>query len=983
MDQILEALKSISFTNLLGYLKSTPAIVAVILNLFISISTAFLDAFRRWLPTRTKKALFSAFLGMAVSLTTLIILYLSNGLPDNLNQSIGFGLLLFFTTTIVAYVALIVKEDKTAMGKHQDPIDKDIPDIDFKDRLYNVTQALTTNLRDIDIQTNWSILNFVPLDAEVELKQEGLHRQRKIADLLKAIKSAKNERLFLVIGEPGSGKSVALRKLCQDLSKEVNKTGKIPIYINLKEWQQKWDRDTPPSVQQLNDFVLSNLKRRDIVTSDFFNKYYSRLYEQGRLYFVFDSFDEIPSVLGENEGSQLIRQLSSVMHDFLKGARKNSQGILASRIFRKPTEEFKTNVTLEIRPFTEAKINQTFYKTLGYSESLVKQLFVKRSDLLTAASNPFTASLLANYAKSNKDTLPKNIVELYENYFDGALRASDEILKEKKIKIDDVKKICIHMAGIMFSEYGLEIPISALKEHIPIRMQSKVQEVVDILTFARVGRRNQQTGLFSFSHRRFCEFFVVQDILNNERQLPLDNIPKDSQWRDALVMYCQVAPLDKAELIANYCWDIIKAKNNPRDLDSVHSMRFLRDAFQLRTQCLNLFKKDFTSYIMNTLNNEKDILTIKLCTECLGLLDSEYAEEGISISTKYKNAWLVETALKACRSLPLISDIIFLNLRENLTSFNYSFYLVYNREFAFSLSLLKGANNIKNVYIRLLVCFWFTFITIILSIIMLTYIKIILSLVVIITLAPIFILTKQTQSIVLKLTIVFFTNMYFIGTIMYTFWFQKNLAASLYIVAVPILMFVVITIPLINISYIIKKLLKLHLIKVALLAVTSAGIIIWGVVSLLGMLPSYIGIICVLFSATIIFTDVIINYYTTLKNYNSIEYHKCNDRVYIYNVVSSLNPHRSVLIDFIEKNLSYISHNFFYSIVRAIHTIALNILYRPIRNHLTNKFIDYLYLNIKQVNGEWPNIDILDVDSDNTSTTRLAKLEAKWRGIDR
>lgn len=45
------------------------------------------------------------------------------------------------------------------------------------------------------------------------------------------------------------------------------------------------------------------------------------------------------------------------MFKFLKGARqREAQGILASRLFRKPTHEFQTDVTLEIRPFTEQKL---------------------------------------------------------------------------------------------------------------------------------------------------------------------------------------------------------------------------------------------------------------------------------------------------------------------------------------------------------------------------------------------------------------------------------------------------------------------------------------------------------------------------------------------------------------------------------------------------------------------------------------------------
>lgn len=103
--------------------------------------------------------------------------------------------------------------------------------------------------------------------------------------LLKADAIAKTA-YFLVLGSPGAGKSVVLRKLCQDLEQEVPRTGKIPVYINLREWHvaEKWSETNPPTVQQLRDFILENLKSRDIVTSKFFHEYFDRMYETGRLF---------------------------------------------------------------------------------------------------------------------------------------------------------------------------------------------------------------------------------------------------------------------------------------------------------------------------------------------------------------------------------------------------------------------------------------------------------------------------------------------------------------------------------------------------------------------------------------------------------------------------------------------------------------------------------------------------------------------------
>ena len=75
----------------------------------------------------------------------------------------------------------------------------------------------------------------MPLKADVEIKRKGKN-QKKVVDLLAALKKChqNNQPIYLLIGEPGSGKSVALRKLCRELLEEVDESGKIPLYINLK-----------------------------------------------------------------------------------------------------------------------------------------------------------------------------------------------------------------------------------------------------------------------------------------------------------------------------------------------------------------------------------------------------------------------------------------------------------------------------------------------------------------------------------------------------------------------------------------------------------------------------------------------------------------------------------------------------------------------------------------------------------------------------
>ena len=59
---------------------------------------------------------------------------------------------------------------------------------------------LQNELGKLDIEIQWSPMNFTPLDAEVEIRSED-RRVKKITDLLTAIKKApQTDKTFLVLG---------------------------------------------------------------------------------------------------------------------------------------------------------------------------------------------------------------------------------------------------------------------------------------------------------------------------------------------------------------------------------------------------------------------------------------------------------------------------------------------------------------------------------------------------------------------------------------------------------------------------------------------------------------------------------------------------------------------------------------------------------------------------------------------------------------
>lgn len=118
----------------------------------------------------------------------------------------------------------------------------------------------------------WSDYRFAELEAEVEAEgkgkmfslvpflkrtRKGLRRERSLS---KALKSSQ-ERLILLEGDPGSGKSVALRYVAQSMVQKAmeatNINTVIPIYINLKELVRPGE--TPIDRKLIQTFVFNSL----------------------------------------------------------------------------------------------------------------------------------------------------------------------------------------------------------------------------------------------------------------------------------------------------------------------------------------------------------------------------------------------------------------------------------------------------------------------------------------------------------------------------------------------------------------------------------------------------------------------------------------------------------------------------------------------------------------------------------------------------
>lgn len=556
---------------------------------------------------------------------------------------------------------------RPAMGFHPRPLSYDVSKSDYVVAVRNLEEQLRNGLDRMDYQTDWRPMEYVPLDAEVEVRRND-RRAAKVVDLYEGLRQASDSRLFVVLGDPGSGKSVSLRKLARDLLAETRRAGRIPLYVNLKEWrpERPWTTERPPTSADLESFVLASLQRRlglTTVSWTFIRNNFKRLLGAGRFFLILDSFDEVPQLLDATDAAWLIRALSDVATEIITG-NADGRGVIASRLFRHPEITRAEYCVLDIRPLSDAKVSRLIDQQASpaIASSIKEAVFTGRADLAVAGRNPLLLTLLIEYVK-NHNELPENQYAMFRSHMDRSVNEGLDNSEYRDLSAETIWEATERIAKAMFSEeaFGLEMPLSSLRAKL---RAYDIDRIVGFLEHARLGRMGSPGSVFSFVHRRFNEFFLVQWLLEDPRRprALAKTIPDEGRWRDALALYAEVADDGDASTLADYCVSqlvsLLIFESAPGDemyLRSIHCLRFLVDAFRGRRQLLEAHQQQFATFVSKALRSADDILVRKNAVEAIGILHESDANEAVAYALVYGDSWVRETAFRACRYLPALS----------------------------------------------------------------------------------------------------------------------------------------------------------------------------------------------------------------------------------------------------------------------------------------------------------------------------------------
>jgi len=392
------------------------------------------------------------------------------------------------------------------------------------------------------------------------------------------IKIAKEHQYLTVLGEPGSGKSIFLRRIGLELLK--GSKGKynyrcIPVFIELKRFSK--------SNINFIHFILDEFKICNIICDERNIQY---LLEKGKFLLLLDGLDEVSS----KYKCDFIREIDNFVIRY-----PNNRFIVSCRTsaYNPPLSQF---TDLSLVDFHDSQIQNFISKWFTYQAEnsaissdnnlsdyyweMIKKIDNKGTKEL--AKSPLLLTLICLNYKFILKT-PNDHITIYQKSLDLLLNdwlktKNTEFLsnKTKIIDISSIQQILSHIAywsfssdNLFFYNHDIARQISLLNDNKqnPVR----IDEILDLINTHQGIILEHSPGLFCFSHLCFQEYLVARHIVESKELLQaiVANQLVNIKWKYIFLLVAELMrnDVDKLLILINEkVQDIIKNNEAIRNL---------------------------------------------------------------------------------------------------------------------------------------------------------------------------------------------------------------------------------------------------------------------------------------------------------------------------------------------------------------------------------------------------------------------------------
>lgn len=418
-------------------------------------------------------------------------------------------------------------------------------------------QVVKSDLTAIGTKENWNDQAFSDLEAEVELEgayytsrvsrvyNDPVKGVRRVSSLIEAVRSAVKPHL-LIVGEPGSGKSVALRHFALKLAEKGVRSGAeqctVPLYINFRHFVEQNCQALDSSA--IKSFVIDQIRHDSPTSSIFVEENWSRYCEQGVWFFLFDSFDEIPAVMHAVEADDKRVYYENALRVFVSEV-GSCRVIVASREYKGPDGLGWDK--LRILPLSFPRKEALVARSLVSTADKKKILHYLSEYDGALYNNPLFLTLLCRYV-GDKGGLPETDYALLENHVVGTLeRDADYLFRNYRLSRPDAIKAATRLAAVYASEPSISLaPTRSELEAVVVDpfLKNRLDDVLAGLVASKVMRKDISEASsrdirYVFSHRRYQETLFVRFILSKDCPYDIGDLVSDTRWREYLVALLQ------------------------------------------------------------------------------------------------------------------------------------------------------------------------------------------------------------------------------------------------------------------------------------------------------------------------------------------------------------------------------------------------------------------------------------------------------------
>jgi len=229
-------------------------------------------------------------------------------------------------------------------------------------------------------------------DSDLSIRA-GFGRRVKIKNLAKELRKFSK---IIVLGDPGSGKSVCLRQLAFDLAvRELGRKGlprKLPVFVDMGTydgWEDKNARRPTPILTFLTQQLRSHESVHEAPRTHpllYMARNIERLLNEGRVTCIFDALDEMPQE-SYQERYQAIKNFMSAWE-----AKKNQFVYSCRSLDYDPS--FNVDEVI-IDPFDRKRIYSFLHQHVPHAAKILYRRIVEDESLEEMVSNPFFLQALA------------------------------------------------------------------------------------------------------------------------------------------------------------------------------------------------------------------------------------------------------------------------------------------------------------------------------------------------------------------------------------------------------------------------------------------------------------------------------------------------------------------------------------------------------------------------------------------------------------